>query len=55
MRAKTIFAYTKEEWGIGASSGGGDYNLIRSFYFSLALTILMAPVALFCLMVESVR
>lgn len=49
MRGKTIFAYTKEEWGIGASSGGGDYNLIRSFYFSLALAILMAPVTLFCL------
>lgn len=28
---KTIYAYTEEEWGIGASSGGGDHNLIRSF------------------------
>lgn len=54
MRGKTIFAYTKEEWGIGASSGGGDYNLIRSFYFSLALTILMAPVALGCLILAFV-
>jgi hypothetical protein len=28
---KTVYAYTKEEWGIGASSGGGDHNLIRSY------------------------
>jgi hypothetical protein len=49
MRGKTIYAYTKEEWGIGASSGGGDYNLIRSFYFSLFLTVLVAPLSLFAL------
>jgi hypothetical protein len=46
---KTIYAYTEEEWGLGASSGGGDHNLIRSFYFSLFLTVLVAPVSLFCL------
>lgn len=47
---KTIYAYTKEEWGIGASSGGGDHNLIRSFYFSLFLTVLIAlPASLFAL------
>jgi hypothetical protein len=47
---KTIYAYTKEEWGIGAGSGGGDYNLIRSIYFSLCLTLLVAlPVSLFAL------
>ena len=50
MMGKTIYAYTREEWGIGASSGGGDHNLIRSFYFSLALTVLLAPAALGCLL-----
>jgi len=46
----TIYAYTKEEWGIGASSGGGDHNLIRSFYFSILLTVLIAlPASLFAL------
>lgn len=47
---KTIYAYTEEEWGIGASSGGGDHNLVRSFYFSLLLTALAAPAALFSLL-----
>jgi hypothetical protein len=47
---KTIYAYTNEEWGLGASSGGGDHNLIRSFYFSLFLAVLMAPISLFCLL-----
>jgi hypothetical protein len=47
---ETIYAYTEEEWGIGASSGGGDHNLIRSFYFSLFLMVLVAPVSLFCLL-----
>ncbi|WP_458781372.1 hypothetical protein [Arthrobacter sp. D3-16] len=47
---KTIYAYTKEEWGIGASSGGGDHNLIRSFYFSILLTVLIAlPASLIAL------
>lgn len=46
---KPVYAYTKEEWGIGASSGGGDHNLIRSLYFSLFMAILMAPASLFCL------
>jgi hypothetical protein len=47
---KTIYAYTREEWGIGASSGGGDHNLIRSFYFSILLTVLIAlPASLFAL------
>ncbi|MBT2549735.1 hypothetical protein [Arthrobacter sp. ISL-65] len=47
---KTVYAYTKEEWGIGASSGGGDHNLIRSFYFSLLLTVLVAlPASLIAL------
>ncbi|MDR6414099.1 hypothetical protein [Pseudarthrobacter sulfonivorans] len=50
MRGKTVYSYTREEWGIGASSGGGDHNLIRSFYFSLALTVLLTPVALGCLL-----
>lgn len=50
LGGKTIYAYTKEEWGLGASSGGGDHNLIRSFYFSLFLTVLVAPVSLFCLL-----
>lgn len=45
---KPVHAYTKEEWGIGASSGGGDHNLIRSLYFSLFMAILIAPVSLFC-------
>jgi hypothetical protein len=46
---KTIYAYTKEEWGIGASSGSADYNLIRSFYFSLAITLLVfLPATLGC-------
>lgn len=49
MAGKTVHAYTNQEWGIGASSGGGDHNLIRSFYFSLILTVLMAPVSLLCL------
>lgn len=49
MTGKTIYVYTIEEWGITASSGGGDHNLIRSFYFSLAMTVLMAPVSLACL------
>lgn len=26
MTGKTIYVYTKEEWGIGASSGGGDHT-----------------------------
>lgn len=47
---KTVYAYTKEEWGIGASSGGGDHNLIRSLYFSLFMAVVMAPVSLFCLL-----
>jgi hypothetical protein len=47
---KTIYAYTEEEWGIGASSGGGDHNLIRSFYFSILLTVLIAlPASLIAL------
>ncbi|GGH94638.1 hypothetical protein ACFFGR_02730 [Arthrobacter liuii] len=45
----TIYAYTKEEWGIGASSGGGDHNLIRSFNFSLFMMMLMVPASLACL------
>jgi len=46
---KTIYAYTREEWGIGASSGSADYNLIRSFYFSLAITLLVfLPATLGC-------
>lgn len=50
MTGKTIYAYTKEEWGIGASSGGGDHNLIRSFYFSLLATALIfLPASLACL------
>jgi len=49
-RGKIVYAYTKEEWGIGASSGGGDHNLIRSFYFSLLITVLVAfPASLICL------
>lgn len=51
MTGKTVYAYTKEEWGIGASSGGGDHNLIRSFYFSLFMTVLMfLPGSLFCIL-----
>ena len=51
MAGKTIYAYTKEEWGLGASSGGGDHNLIRSFYFSLFMTVLMfLPGSLSCLL-----
>ena len=46
MAGKAIYAYTKEEWGIGASSGGGDYNLIRSFYFSIFTTVLAAAASL---------
>lgn len=46
---KAIYAYTKDEWGLGASSGGGDHNLIRSFYFSLVITVLMfLPATLIC-------
>jgi hypothetical protein len=45
----TIYAYTKEEWGIGAGSGGGDNNLIRSLYFSIFQLIISVPVALVAL------
>ena len=45
---KTVHAYTREEWGIGASSGGGRQYAIRSFYFSLAVTALFVPAALAC-------
>ena len=52
MTGKTIYLYTKEEWGIGASSGGGDHNLIRSFYFSLLATVLIfLPASLACLVI----
>ena len=48
--SKTVYAYTEEEWGIGASAGGGDHNLIRSFYFSLVMTVLLfLPATLGCL------
>lgn len=43
---KTVRAYTKEEWGIGASAGGGDHNLIRSFYFSIFLLVMSAAASL---------
>ncbi|WP_307029036.1 hypothetical protein [Arthrobacter globiformis] len=46
VNGKTIAAYTREEWGIGAGSGGASYNLIRSFYFSIFLTILFAGASL---------
>lgn len=46
---KTIFAYTGEEWGLGAGNTGGDHTTIRSFYFSLIMTILFVPVVLGCL------
>jgi hypothetical protein len=46
MAGSTIYAYTKEEWGIGAGSGGGDHNLIRSFYFSISQLVISAPVSL---------
>jgi hypothetical protein len=46
---KTVYAYSREEWGLGASSGGGDHNLIRSFYFSLIMAVVFTPVALGCL------
>jgi hypothetical protein len=49
MAGKTVYAYTKDEWGLGASSGGGDHNLIRSFYFSLFMTVLTAVGSLACL------
>ena len=49
VAGKSIYAYTKEEWGIGASSGGGDHNLIRSFNFSLLMMMLTAPASLACL------
>jgi len=29
--SRTVHAYTQEEWGLGASSGGGDAYTIRSF------------------------
>jgi hypothetical protein len=45
---KTVYAYTKEEWGIGASSGGGRQYAIRSFYFSLAVSVLFALATLAC-------
>ncbi|WP_128081692.1 hypothetical protein [Arthrobacter sp. TB 26] len=45
---KSVHAYTKEEWGIGASSGGGRQYAIRSFDFSLAVTALFVPAALAC-------
>lgn len=45
---KTIYAYTKDEWGLGASSGGGRQYAIRSFYFSLAVTALFVPATLAC-------
>lgn len=47
---QTVYAYTEEEWGIGASDGGGDHNTIRSFYFSLVMSVLFVPAALFCLL-----
>ncbi|MEJ1178388.1 MULTISPECIES: hypothetical protein [unclassified Pseudarthrobacter] len=47
---KTVYAYTKQEWGMGAGSGGGDHKLIRSFYFSLLATALIfLPASLACL------
>jgi hypothetical protein len=47
----TVYAYTKEEWGIGASSGGGDHNLIRSFYVSILLTVfIFLPASLACVL-----
>lgn len=45
---KAVYAYTKKEWGIGASSGGGRQHAIRSFYFSLAVAALFVPAALAC-------
>ncbi len=50
LGSRGIYAYTKEEWGLGAGDGGGDHNTIRSFYFSLFMSILFAPVALGCLL-----
>lgn len=47
--SRTVYAYTEEEWGLGAGDGGGDHNTIRSFYFSLFMMILFAPVTLGCL------
>ena len=47
---KTVYAYTKEEWGIGAGSGGGDHKLIRSVYFSfLATALIFLPATLACI------
>jgi len=47
--SSTVHAYTKEEWGLGASSGGGDAYTIRSFWFSLITTVFVAlPVTLAC-------
>lgn len=46
----TVYAYTEEEWGMGAGGGGGDHNTVRSFYFSLIMMILFAPVTLGCLL-----
>lgn len=40
--SRTVHAYTEEEWGLGASSGGGDHKTIRSFWFSLVLTVVVA-------------
>lgn len=46
---KTVHAYAEEEWGIGASSGGGDGSTIRSFCFSLITTVfVLLPVTLVC-------
>lgn len=46
---RTVHAYTKEEWDLVVSSGGGDHNTIRSFWFSLELTVVVAlPATLFC-------
>lgn len=47
---QTIYAYTKEEWGLGAGSGGGDAYTIRSYYFSILATVLFfLPATLGCL------
>lgn len=45
---KTVHAYTRDEWGLGASSGGGRQYAIRSFYFSLVVTALFVPATLAC-------
>jgi hypothetical protein len=45
---KTVHAYTRDEWGIGASSGGGRQYAIRSFYFSIALSVMFVVATLAC-------